>query len=190
MKNSYKQHKKKTDSGFSLMELMVVVAIIGIVSGIAIAMYPKDEYRLKRVVREIATDIQNTKMSAIRANRSHAILFNPAGGYTIYSGSGLDGIWTGAGVADNPIVKTVGFTDYATGVAWDTAVPAAVPGGVGPADGISYQVGAAANLLVLNSRGFCTQGYVYLNMRNLRYAIGTFASGILILRRWDGAAWQ
>jgi prepilin-type N-terminal cleavage/methylation domain-containing protein len=178
------KQKKEKNLGFSLIELMVTIAIISVLSGIAISVYPRDEYKLKKVLRGISTDIQRTKMAAIRENKSHAILFNAAGGYTIYSDPGADNSF--ANFADNTTEKTFDFVDYNSGINWDTAVPQAVPGGAGPADGISY----ANNLLTLNARGFCNQGYVYFNYRNNRYAIGTFASGIVILRRWDGAVWQ
>ncbi len=174
MINSYMKYIKKSNSGFSFMELMIVIAIIGITSGIGIATYPRDDYKVKKVVRGISADIQRTKMLAIRSGQNHRMVFNPAGGYTIVNAVTL------------AVDKTVNFTGQNSGVVWDTAVPSTIPGGAAPGDGISY----GANILTFNPRGLGNQGYVYLNLNNNRYGIGTFASGIIILRRHDGAVWQ
>jgi len=48
--------------------------------------------------------------------------------------------------------------------------------------------------VVFNSRGMTTGtlgGYAYLkNDRNACYAVGTWSSGIVVLRKWNGSAWE
>ena len=62
-----------------------------------------------------------------------------------------------------------------------------VGGAAFPGDGVSY----AGNVLAFNPTGFGNAGYVYLeNDNNRTYAIGTLSSGIIMLKKWNGAAWE
>jgi len=58
--------------GFTLIETVVVMAIIGIVSAIAIPQMGTlmDRYRLNGAARLIWADLQNARMTAIKENRS------------------------------------------------------------------------------------------------------------------------
>jgi len=56
-------------------------------------------------------------------------------------------------------------------------------------DDITYS--SPNNVAVMNPRGTSNAGYVYLQNSSVTtsYGIGTRSSGVVILRRWDGAGW-
>jgi len=73
--------KKKMgyNTGFSLMELMIAIAIIGIMSGIAIpniiGWLP--DYRLRSATRDMVSCLQEAKLRAVKENARAVVIFNP-----------------------------------------------------------------------------------------------------------------
>jgi len=67
------------NTGFSLMELMIAIAIIGIMSGIAIpniiGWLP--DYRLRSATRDIVSCLQEAKLRAVKENARVVVIFDP-----------------------------------------------------------------------------------------------------------------
>ena len=93
---------KKTQSGFTLIELMIVVAIIGILAAVAIPQYQNyiNRTQVGRVVGELG---------AIRTAAEEAYLRNALTTATV----GADLGFTGSTVVNGDIVVTAGTTDTA-----------------------------------------------------------------------------
>lgn len=180
-----KVHKPAICSGFTLSELMVILAVLGILASAAVPVLSSwlPRYRLKSAVRELYTNIQFTKMMAVKTNDRYRLVFNTAGNgsYRVER-------------PDGTVEKTVDFSKYGphghVGYGGgDATRNATVSGGPLPEDYISYQY----NRATFNSRCVGSAGYVYLaNSRGAAYAVGTWSSGNVIIKRWDQAtgSWQ
>ncbi|CAK8719198.1 hypothetical protein GCAAIG_08665 [Candidatus Electronema halotolerans] len=74
----------KDSSGFSFMELMVVIAMIGILSAVALPgiLRALPEQRVKNAARNLYADMQRARMLAVKNNRTVSVRFN-GGGYYI-----------------------------------------------------------------------------------------------------------
>jgi prepilin-type N-terminal cleavage/methylation domain-containing protein len=69
--------KKKHSAGITLVELIIVLAILAVCSTIAlpdIATFSSG-YRLKAAAREVATDLQFTRLLAVKENRTYQVVF-------------------------------------------------------------------------------------------------------------------
>ncbi|MFO7753666.1 MAG: GspH/FimT family pseudopilin, partial [Desulfobacteraceae bacterium] len=80
-KGKMRSHQLSDKNGFTLIELMVTVAIIGIVASFAISslnnLLPR--YRVKSAARQVRADLQDAKMEAVKQNRTVLVDFNVAG---------------------------------------------------------------------------------------------------------------
>ena len=89
------------------------------------------------------------------------------------------------------VIKTVSLSEYGSGLRYG-------PGGatrkVGKNEPISSSVSYPGNRVVFNSRALtpgALGGYVYLqNDQGACYAVGTWSSGVIVLRKWNGSAWE
>ena len=176
----------RKQDGFTIVELIIVIAVIGIIAAIAVPdfMSYMPKARLKSAARDLYSNLQRAKIGAIKSNKKWAIVFNAdARTYAVCSGKGPDNSWGGT----NDVVKKVILSDYGSGVTFGKGSAADPIGGTFGNDFITYS--SPRNVVVMNSRGTGNSGYVYLtNASNTScYGVGTRSSGVVILRRWLGA---
>ena len=171
--------------------IMVISAIVIILAGLAIPNIVDwlPNYRLKRAARDLYSNIQSTKLGAIKANDDWAIVFDTATSrYLICSKKGIDGSWSNT--ADNTIVSTISLPGYGSSITYGHGIAttnATAGGGIFPVDDVSYN----SNVLVYNLKGTGNGGYVYIqNNQNTCYAVGTGSSGAVILKKWYPTGWQ
>ncbi|NTW06903.1 MAG: prepilin-type N-terminal cleavage/methylation domain-containing protein [Syntrophaceae bacterium] len=124
----------KTNKGFSLVELIIVIAIIGIVLAIASPSFYKyrQNTNLKEATRELAGDITLYRQTAIAQNVRYRIVFNQlTNSYTIQiespanSGTYVDVLTKSPASVSSSVIIMGGanFPSFTGGVAYITIQP-------------------------------------------------------------------
>jgi len=169
----------KSASGFTMIEVLIVIVILAILMSIAIPGFSRwlPNYRLKGAARELYSNLQLAKSGAIRDRADWAVEFPGGNTYRVVARYGTD----------NVEVKSVDLSEYGSGVSFGA-------GGASGALGGGSITPVPANPVVFNSRGITTEEvsvFAYMtNDRNTSYAIGTWASGSVMLRKWIGSDWE
>lgn len=98
----------KDKNGFTLLEIMIVIAIVAIISAVAVPGYltwiPKN--RLGSASRDVLSAMQKARLRAIKENTTVAVLFDPdadgnlEGDYVAFVDDGSGGGTAGNWVAD------------------------------------------------------------------------------------------
>jgi len=168
--------QKKT--GFTLVELVIVFAIIGIVAGIVAP--PLQRYsidaNLKAAVRNLKSDMELSKLRAIRENSRVVMAFNTAGNsYTTFVDNGAGGGTAGNNTQDGsePVVNTV-----------------SIPANVTMYDASFSLLGAKCRF---NSRGLASgsAGHVYMKNENGNYrGVSLSMVGHIQIKRNTSGTWE
>jgi len=178
-------------AGFTKLELLVAMSILAISTSLAVPAFSRwlPNSRLKGAARDLYSNLHLAKSGAIRDRGEWAVKFDTGGkSYQVVSG-GPDGIYSTTG--DNVVQKTVSLPAYGSALSFG---PGSATRKVGQNEPIGDIVSFTGDRVVFNSRGMTTGtlgGYAYLqNDRNTCYAVGTWSSGIVVLRKWNGSAWE
>jgi type IV fimbrial biogenesis protein FimT len=158
--------------GFSLFELIVVLAIITVVTGIILPVYfsMKPTIRVNGAARQIQGDFMWARMRAVTENNNYVIIFGSAGPdlsndtYYIYDDD--NGDFDDPAVADtNELVKTVVISDEYEGVGYgyvsginktDNETPLT-------GDSVTFQPKSNIRWFKFNPNGRCNKsGSIYL----------------------------
>lgn len=186
MNTQTKWEKMKRINGFTLLEVIIVVAIIGIMSAIAIPAINSwlPNYRLKSAARDVYSIMQRARMMAVKTNKDTAVIFDPVNNKFELCDNWVAGACAGS-------LQMTNFADVGNGVGYGHGSAAtSVPGGAFPGDDVSYS--SPANVATFNSRGIGNAGYVYLDHQNNNstYAVGSLSSGSIRILKWQGGGWE
>jgi prepilin-type N-terminal cleavage/methylation domain-containing protein len=186
-------------AGFTMIELIITIVILCALLGLAIPAFSNwvPNYRLRGAVRDIYSDFQYAKMTAVKDRAGCGVLFDRAGNLYRVVSSGPNRSFestSGAVGGDDVVLRTVNFSEYGSGVAYGHgSATAAIDANFG--DNVTFEEDG----VVFDSRGMVFRpsgaasagGYVYVqNNRNNTHAAGVWTSGVVVMRRWTGTAWQ
>ena len=191
----------KREYGFTLLELMVTVVILCILLGLAIPGFSSwlPNYRLRGATRDIYSNLQLAKMTAVKDRARCGVLFDAGNQKYQVISSGSNRTWestSGSRAGDDVILKEVTFSEYGSGISYGSGT---ATGGVGGSSLEADSITFADQGILFDSRGIIvspsgatsTGGYVYVkNNKDKAYAVGVLPSGVIVMRRWSGTAWQ
>jgi prepilin-type N-terminal cleavage/methylation domain-containing protein len=168
---------RKAEKGFTLLEIIVVLGILGILASIAIPTFSSwlPDYRLKRAVQDLYSNMQLTKMEAIKSGDDRSIIFNPGGDQYTKS--------------DGAVVR---LSDYGPSISYGKGDASQGVGGESFGNFVTYST--PDDEVSFNSRGMgnnAAAGYVYFtNVKGTVYAVGSLPSGVVQLKKWNGSDWD
>ena len=154
----------KKNSGFTLIELLVVIVVIGIFVAIGVPNFMSwlPKYRLKSAARDLYSNMQLAKMTAVKSNTNCSITYSTDPDQYVLSGG---------------LSKTVVLGDYGSGVNFN-----------GPGNETFAVATITFNSRGTSNAGYA---YLSNSGNTAYYKIGPLSSGVIKLQKWvGGTSWE
>lgn len=171
--------QKTKDSGFSFVELMVVMALIGALSAVAVPNFLRamPEKRLKAAARNLYADMQRARLLAVKKHKKIPVKFVTSAIPGYYYFDENDNKKWDAGEYRQEL-RDYGGIDYGRGKAtkkWDNETFTAL-----------------ATNITFGATGTANQGSTYFDNQNhdVCYAVTTTTYGMVKIRRFNGVSWD
>ncbi len=173
--------KNSRQKGYSLLELMIVVAIIGILALSVNFSYSPADSRLKSAARDLYSNLQTVRLGAVKTSTDWGIIFDDATSpqtYTLCSSIGPDG--DGNCTNDGGQIElSVSLDDYESGTQFSA---------------INY----SNNEVIFTPQGFltcnsipCIGSVELTNNKGTLFKVGTTSlAGVVKIYKWSGTAWE
>ena len=196
----YPQNSKLESAGFTLVELMVTMAIMAIIAGLTFGNLNSTSNKLKSSARTLQAKMQQAKLMAVKENCNVFVDFDLDGDnaidsfYTLWRDADNDNSY------DDPVefLETVAlpvlmaFGSVAGGAGGPTKGASPTSTVTPVADGISF----SGNRVRFNPVGTASNGWAYLHAPNKdsagTYAVGSNNVGRVQIRHWvtEGGTWR
>lgn len=175
----------KNKCGFSLLELLVAITILGILLAVAIPQTGRiiNIMQIRGAANQLAQDLQNARERAIARGHQVALVFNPNG--TLLSSTTFF-----YREHDTLLVSQQkyegAYLGFRLGVPPLSRPPDGLPSGA-PASGVDF----ADNKTVFFPQGSGTPGAIYLTSRNnrIQMAVTVNMNGRIRIWRYENNAW-
>ncbi|MCK4378941.1 MAG: GspH/FimT family pseudopilin [Deltaproteobacteria bacterium] len=196
----HQQNSKLESAGFTLVELMVTVAIMAIIAGFTFGNLNSTSYKLKSSARTLQAKMQQAKLLAVKENCNVFVDFDLDGDSTIDS---FYTLWRDAdndNSYDDPVEHVervalpilIAFGSVAGGDGGPTKGASPTSTVAPEVDGISF----SGNSVRFNPEGTASNGWAYLHAPNKdsagTYAAGSNNVGRVQIRHWvtEGGTWR
>ncbi len=193
------RHCAKDEAGFSFAELMVVIALIGILSAIALPslLGGLPEKKQKNAAIALYSDLQRARLTAVKENRSQSVQFSADdGGYYYFETDGDAGWKSGEfrrDLRDYNVSYGCGSVnkDWNDNAAEDSSIKFVEDGSPPVEHGVVFtSIGNAVISGIDNNN--ILEGMIYFGRSgsNVCYAVGVGMFGAVKVKRFDGSKWK
>ena len=193
-RNQIQKKKLASDKGFTLVELMVVVAITALIAGFTVSEINSTSHKLKSTARTLRAKMQQARLLAIKENCNVFVDFGlNISSYTLWRDGDNNDTYTAIELIETiALPNDISFGAVASEDGGPSKSASPTSDTAPPADGISF----GSNRVQFTPQGTASNAWAYLHAPNKdssgTYAVGSNNVGRIQSRYWvtNGGAWR